>query len=162
MRKNYLLPLFFVMGVACVQAQNKNKVSPAILQLLQEPCSAQAKESGAVIYLKESILTVDKNKKTTETFHIVGKILDQKSRLDYAQIPMLFGSYYEEVKVDFARSIQPDGTVLEVYPDAIMIESLPKLNGGIQYSDTHALTFSLPGLDVGVAFEYQVTIKKFE
>ncbi len=160
MRKNYLLPLFFVMGVACVQAQNKNKVSPAILQLLQEPCSAQAKESGAVIYLKESILTVDKNKKTTETFHIVGKILDQKSRLDYAQIPMLFGSYYEEVKVDFARSIQPDGTVLEVYPDAIMIESLPKLNGGIQYSDTHALTFSLPGLDVGVAFEYQVTIKK--
>jgi hypothetical protein len=153
-----IVVLFFMPEM---EAQTRAKqVSPEVWKLINETKVDSQKDAGAVILLKEDILTVDRNKKTKEIFHIVGKILDQKARLDYAQIQLIFDSYYENYTVDFARSIQADGSVSEVYPDAMMVESLPQIGEGIKYSDRRALTFSLPGLDVGVAFEYQVTIEQ--
>lgn len=155
------LMIMCALPASAVVAQEAGKsLSQDVWRLINDTTIVCGQGAGAIILLKESTFSVDKKFKTTEVFHIVGKILDQKARLDFAQIPMLFNSYYEDVTVDFARSIRADGSISEVYPDAIMTQSLPQMEGGIRYSDTRALTFSLPGLDVGVAFEYQVTIKQ--
>ena len=156
----FILILLFISASTLEGQELKTGVAAETWNLVKTTSDEFGTKSGAFILLKESILTVDKNKMTTEKFHIIGKILDQKARLDYAQIPLLFNSYYEEVHLDYARTLHPDSTVLNTFSDAVMIESLPKLEGGIKYSDTRALTFSLPGLDVGVVFEFQVTIKE--
>ncbi len=158
----FLLFLSLIFPFSLNSQDFKKNVSPETLRLIKENANSDSVGTGVVILLKESYLTIDKYGKKTEVFHIIGKILDQKGRLDFAQIPLIFNSYYEELTVDFARSISRDGKSSEVYPDAIIIQSLPQTGGGIRYSDYKALSFSLPGLDVGVAFEFQVTIKEIK
>ncbi|UCG94116.1 MAG: DUF3857 domain-containing protein [Candidatus Aerophobus sp.] len=137
---------------------NANNLNSEVLQLVKEaPSKETYREAGAVILLKEGRMTVGKDGLYSIAIHVVGKFLDDKAVSDYGQISRTFNSYYQDATLDFARTIKKDGKIVEVSKDATQIKTLP---GVKRYTDVRSLAFSLPALEAGSVFEYQVTKKK--
>lgn len=142
---------------ALVSAKNLN---PEVAQLIREvPSKEEYSNAGAVILLRERVMVVEKGGLWNRTLHTVGKILDSKAASDYGQIPISFNSYYEEATLDFAHTIRKDGKVLEVSKDAIQLKTPPEA-GVKSYTDIQVLTFSLPSLEPGSIFEYQIKLRQ--
>jgi len=138
-----------------------NSVSPEIVRLAKEVSEKQNYEgTSAVILLREGRMLVEGDGLHQLSIYIAGKIITKEAKSDYSQIPVFFNSFYEDIDLDFARTIKEDGTVLDVSSDAIQIKTYPDYSGGKTYTDMRVLAFSLPALDVGTLFEYQVTLKQ--
>ncbi len=143
------------------QAQpQEKKIAPEIAQLLATaPARASVEEAGAVILRKDMTMTVAQTGLRKITIHVLGKILNEQARSDYAQIPINYNSYYDDLSLDFAHTIKKDGALLEISKDAVQIKTPPSLTGEKEYSDMRVLVFSLPALEVGCGFEFQATIQ---
>jgi tetratricopeptide (TPR) repeat protein len=154
-----ILPTLIFLRVGNLYCQqDSSAVSQQTMTLIREAPSSEGEKTGAVILLKDTRLKVDKRGFKTEVVRILGKIYSEQARSDYSQIVVSFDSYYEDIKLDYAHTITDSGVVRDVAKDAVQIKTSPDEAGDVEYSDTRFLTFALPGLDVGVAFEYQVTI----
>ncbi|MEW6420073.1 MAG: DUF3857 domain-containing protein [Nitrospirota bacterium] len=160
----WLLLILFLnsLFVHLLNAQtHSNDLRPDITKLIEEvPLKDTYYEAGAVILLQEMRMTVEKDGLYTETTHIGGKILSDNAASDYGQVSIPYNSYYQEAILDFAYTIKKDGERLEVSKDAVQIKTFPELYGAKTYTDVKILTFSLPALEVGSAFEYQVSIRQ--
>ncbi|NIT60348.1 MAG: DUF3857 domain-containing protein, partial [Aliifodinibius sp.] len=149
--------LISALSVLPINAQQEQpELDPEVKKLIEQtPMKKNYKESGAVILLKEGRDVVNADGTTKYTGHIVGKILDKKAKTDHNQIVIGFNSYYEDISLDYARTIRADGTIQEVSKDAIQIKTSGESSR--RYTDMRRLTFSLPSLKVGSVFEYQYT-----
>ncbi|MEJ2545144.1 MAG: DUF3857 domain-containing protein, partial [Calditrichaceae bacterium] len=155
---NTLLLFVISFSVAeVVQDDTTKSVDPGVLNLLKNTIINESyTKAGAVILLKEATSIVDSNNLVTCQMHIVGKILNDKAKSDYAQIPIFFNSYYSDIVLEYARTIKTDGSVITISKDAVQIKNRPNYGEGITYSDQKVLNFSLPGLEVGSAFEFKI------
>lgn len=139
-------------------ADEINILSPKLSQTLDEFPSGKYSDAEAVILLKEVQVAVEDGK-TKFVVYVAGKILKDKAKSDYNQIFVSFNSYYEDAIIDFAHTYK-DNEIINVSKDAVQIKTYPELSGSKIYSDRKAITFSLPALDIGSIFEYQVTITR--
>lgn len=154
-----ILLLFFFLSFNQLYARQKpDTVSSATLDLVRSASAKQGEKTGALILLKDEHVYVSKGGFTKTVIRVVGKIFDDRARSDYSQIVVPFDSYYEKIKLDFARTITESGVVRNTPGDAIQIKTMPDQPGGVMYTDTRYLTFALSGLNVRVAFDYEVTI----
>lgn len=128
-------------------------LAPEIETLLGEVTEADGKETGAVILMQDDRVEAEKALLFRSTTHVVGKVFDDLAARQYSHIYIVFNSYYHQVRLDFARSISPDGTVTETPPNAIQIKNI----ADDSFSDQRVLTFVIPALSAGSLFEYQVT-----
>ena len=152
-----LLSIAFLAPKVESQARGDD-LNTEITKLIREAASRESyDEAGAVILLLERTMSGEKSGLYNITAHIVGKILDEKAKSDYGQAVIPFNSYYQQATLDFARTIKKDGTVIEVSRDATQIKTDPNVK---RYTDMRALTFSLPALERGAVFEFQVTINQ--
>ncbi|NNL21085.1 MAG: DUF3857 and transglutaminase domain-containing protein, partial [Ignavibacteriaceae bacterium] len=136
-----------------------SNISPEAIKIVDEySATSFDQDTGAVIIFRESKVVVRDNKIDTITYHIIGKILDERARDDYSQIPIAFNSYYEDMKLDFARSINEDKTFINILEDAIQFKTPPEYMGSNTYTDTKILAFSIPALTINKYFEYQISI----
>ncbi len=136
-----------------------SKITPKALQIIDEYDSyAIDQDTGAVILLREAVMKVDENNLETVVYHIIGRIFDERAKDDYSQIPISYNSFYEEMKLDFARTINEDKTFTNISEDAVQIKTPPEYLGYKTYTDTKILAFSLPALDVNKYFEYQISV----
>ena len=120
----------------------------------------QKNNTGCQILLKEVIYSVDERSQVIISIHVIGKIFESEAREDYSQIAVQYNSYYEDIVLDYARTINKNKEVFNTSNDAIQIKNLPEFGGNIIYTDTRLLTFSFPALEIGSIFEYQVTVKQ--
>jgi hypothetical protein len=152
---------FFILMASVGRAQDEKSLNPEIAQLIREvPLKQEYTDAGAVILLREGVMSVEKDGLRNITVHVVGKILDDKAASDYGQISVIFNSYYQEAALDFAHTITKDGTIIEVSKDAIQLKTPPEQPGVKSYTDNKVLTFSPPALEPGSVFEYQVRIRQ--
>ena len=142
-----------------ILAQNDiNGLSAEIIEIIDSNSFSET-DTGAVIYLREAKMKVEEDGLFSVEYHIIGQIMDDKAKEDYSQIPMIFNSYYEDVTLDYARTVDLDKSFIEVSKDAIQIKTLPDYYGLNTYTDSKILTFSLPALKPGKLFEYKLTYK---
>jgi transglutaminase-like putative cysteine protease len=165
MVKVLLIVIVSFAGISNVVPQNKNKnlnqepgISPEVEEIIENSSDSEV-DTGTVIFLREAQMIVGEGGLFEVSYHIIGKIYDEKAKDDYSQIPLMFNSYYEEVTLDYARTIDTNKTFVEVSKDAVQIKTLPDYYGQNTYTDSKILTFSLPALKPGKWFEYQVTYK---
>ena len=165
MKKIFFLLILCLIVIIDIIAQHKNNVvneyggiSPEAVEII-ESTSYSEKDTGAVILFREAKMIVDDDGLHTISYHIIGQIFDEKAREDYSQIPITYNSYYENLTLDFARTIDKDKSFIDVSEDAIQIKTLPDYFGLNTYTDSKTLAFSLPALKPGKFFEYQVTKK---
>ncbi|MEJ2104384.1 MAG: DUF3857 domain-containing protein, partial [Ignavibacteriaceae bacterium] len=136
-------------------------ISPEASQIIDQLSDIEnKKDSGAIILFREAKMIVEKNGLFKSSYHLIGRLFDNNAVADYSQIPISFNSYYEDINLDFARTIDTDKSFINISKDAIQIKTSPDYYGSINYTDTKILAFSLPALGKGKLFEYQITIKE--
>lgn len=138
--------------------EKSSAISPEAEEIIDNAIGSE-NDTSAVIFLREARMTVGDGGLYSISYHIIGQIFDEKAKDDYSQIPVHFNSFYEEVNLDFARTIEKDKTFTEVSKDAVQIKTTPEYYGVKSYTDSKILTFSLPALKPGKFFEYQITVK---
>lgn len=132
------------------------KADPQTLKLIREVPDEKGKETGAIIILRDYQMTINEKSLTRLVLRVVGKVYSKEAIADYSQIPLAFNSYYEEPILNYARVIYKDGSVREVQKDAVQIKTSPE-SEGLQYTDSRYISFALSGLEIGAAFDYQLT-----
>ena len=137
--------------------RSSSEIDTETLNLIHETDNGKGQETGALILLKDYQFIVNKKNEATTVIRVIGKIYSKQAVYDYSQIPIAFNSFYEEPVLNFARVIYKDGSVREVSRDAVQTKTFPDVRGGTQYTDNQYLSFALSGLEVGAAFEYQLT-----
>ena len=112
--------------------------------------------SDALILKHQRALTAQSDGTTKLKIYVCGVVFDEKAANDYSQIAILYNSYYEDIHLEYAHSIQETGDIIEVSRDAIQIKTLPEFSGTKRYSDSKLFTFSLPALQPGACFEFLI------
>jgi tetratricopeptide (TPR) repeat protein len=126
------------------------------LRIIREADNEKGKETGALILLKDYHMTINEKGQSKMVIRILGKIYSKDALADYSQIPLNYNSYYEIPNLNYAYVIQTDGTLIPVPKDAVQIKTTPE-SQGLQYTDNKYLSFALSGLEIGAAFDFQIT-----
>lgn len=151
------LLLLFLSFQILYARENSSSVSPQTIKLIREAPSRKGLATGALILLKESRYRVGRLGSTRYILRVVGKVYTEKARADYSEIEVPFNSFYDDARLDFARTITDSGTVQNVSSDAVQVKTSSGISGASAYSDERYISFALPGLAPGVGFEFQVT-----
>nr|WP_319495326.1 DUF3857 domain-containing protein [uncultured Desulfobacter sp.] len=152
---------FFVVISQAEGFEKRETLSPEFIALKRE-FDSQKREavSGAVILFKENQTTIGNGGMMNSTAHIVGKLYSQDAIEQYSQISVPFNSFYDEIDLNFAHTISPEGKILSISKDAFQLKNAQEDYDVKSYSNQMLLTFTLPALEIGSYFEYEVSIKK--
>lgn len=104
-----------------------------------------------LLYDKRYILNNDHTVSYKE--HVLIKVLTSGGR-DIGTIALPFNEYFQKMKINVARTIQPDGEIMDISTDAIS-EEAPYYNLPI-YSDIKVKKVTFPAVRVGSIVEYKV------
>ncbi len=132
-------------------------ITPEIELLLKETENGvKHSETGAVILTRDAVMKVGPSGEYTYTAHIIGKVLDSTAANQYSNIYFPFNSYYDDLTLDFARSISPEGIIAVTPVNAIQVKN----PGSPGYTDARFLTFAIPALSPGSIFDFQIREKQ--
>ncbi len=127
-----------------------------VKRLIREAPTKQGHpNAGAAILLDEIKIVIHPDNTKTTTIHKLIKILDDRGK-GFGEVEVDFDSTYQTVKVDFARTVKGDGTIVPVSKKAW--RELSPWSGFPLYSNAKTLIISMPEIMVGAVIEYQVTI----
>lgn len=127
-----------------------------IKKLLEEAPKASAYPNAAkatLLDLADITVRPDGSRRTITRQTI--KVFNIRGRDDEAEVKIPYNSAYETVKILKARTIKPDGTMIDVRPSEIR-QSRPS-----EYDDAVVLSFSMPAVDNDCVIDYQYeTVQK--
>ena len=157
-RFSFILIMLWILGSSVAADSTDFQIPNADEVIKSAEIGGLVSDTGALILRCERHLSVLDNGNTELAIYVCGKVLDEKAASDYSQISLHYNSYFEEMHLDFARSIQADGVRMDASKDAIqtrtMSHGLAKM-----YTDQKTLSFSIPALRPGTAFEFLVRRK---
>jgi len=81
---------------------------------------------------------------------------------DYGEVQWPYGTELEELHLDYARTITPDGREVIPAPSAIHEVTPPFLQDAPMYSSVKLFTISMPTLEPGAIIDWQMTIRDKE
>lgn len=117
---------------------------------LAAAATAEPGEGGGVVVLEHSQKIYRDDFSKLRRYHRIVKIVSEQGKEQYGSGYMAFNAWNETPRLILARSILPDGKVIEVKPDQTYITSVSS------NSDNRALSFKFPALDTGVIVEMVV------
>jgi hypothetical protein len=113
-------------------------------------------EAGAVILLADESIEVSKEGAQVSYMHYVIKILNERGKEEFAETQIGYDSTYEKVILESARTIRPDGVVVEV--GSRHIRDVSRYMNFPLYSNARAYIISFPEVVEGAILEYKVKI----
>lgn len=103
--------------------------------------------------IKKSVnIDVDENYHETLTAYLAIKINSSNAVSDYSQITISYDSFYEEVELLFANTIDENGNRQALDPDALQVQTPPS---PYFFQDRRNIVFSVSALKAGTVIEYQ-------
>lgn len=131
--------------------------SPEIAELLRNaPSETDYPQAGALILLAEEEVEVSPQDNQITTLHYLIKILNERGKEDFSESHIDYDSTYEKVELQYARTIRPDGRVVEV-GSRHMRDVSRYLNFPL-YSNARVHIISFPEITEGAVVEYKVKI----
>ena len=123
------------------------------------PDAADYPDTDAIILLNQFSHEVTPSGKSRYTTHQVVKILTERGVQNYDDIAIPHTPKAQYITVNIARTITPDGSVVEPPGEAFNDVTPPGLLSYNLYSDSMWRVISMPALKPGVCIEYQVTLE---
>ena len=123
------------------------------------PDAADYPDADAIILLNQFSHEVTPSGKSRYTTHQVVKILTERGVQNYDDIAIPHTPKAQYITVNIARTITPDGSVIEPPEEAFNDVTPPGLLAYNLYSDSMWRVISMPALKPGVCIEYQVTLE---
>jgi len=96
----------------------------------------------------------------TETHTVRKKILTYAGKKNHSEIKLDYNPVWEDVKVEAAAVIGPDGARKEINADEINILDAAWVGAAPRYPAAKTMVVSLPGVEVGSVIEYRITRTK--
>jgi len=123
------------------------------------PSSKQYPDDDAIILLDKFSHEVLEDGSSRYTTHQIIKILTERGIKKYGDIAIAFHSQSQNIGVNIARTILPDGTVIEPSDEAYNDVTPPGLVEYNLFSDLMWKVIAMPALIPGVIIEYKVTVE---
>ncbi len=117
-------------------------------------------QAGALILLCDERLSVGPGNGQETSLHYVIKILNERGKEAFSELPLEYDSTYEKIELEYARTIKPDGTVVDV--GTRHLRDVSKYLNFPLYSNARVLIISFPEVAVGSVVEYRARIVSHE
>ncbi|MBW2038134.1 MAG: DUF3857 domain-containing protein [Deltaproteobacteria bacterium] len=114
-------------------------------------------DASVIVVLDEKVDEVLAQRTCRSTLHTVFKVIKEGGK-GYANVEIGYNSRRENIFVEYARTITPEGEILPMKDDVVTMAT-PYSNYP-SYGEYKILTFSLPGIVVGSIIDYKVVIEK--
>ncbi|MDD5347154.1 MAG: DUF3857 domain-containing protein, partial [Candidatus Omnitrophica bacterium] len=132
-------------------------IDPAVAKMIAEaPGADRYPQAGALILYSDEKTEVTADDKEITTLHYIVKILNERGKEEFAEMPTGYDSTYEKVTLEYARTIKPDGKVLEV--GSRHIRDVTKYLNFPLYSNARVFIISFPEIAAGSTIEYKLKI----
>ena len=123
------------------------------------PDAADYPDADAIILLNQFSHEVTPSGKSRYTTHQLVKILTERGVQNYDDIAIPHTPKAQYITINIARTITPEGSVIEPPGEAFNDVTPPGLLAYNLYSDSMWRVISMPALKPGVCIEYQVTLE---
>ena len=132
----------------------KNDDAKALLQ--SAPQASEYPNAGFVNLIDEAKQVIKTDGSWTTTTRTTAKIFNERGRR-IANVHLAYNSAFEKIKILRARTIKPDGTVIEVKADEI--REISPFSGYAMYSSVKAKVMIMPAIenDCIIDYEWQVS-----
>jgi len=134
-------------------------ISPEVGKWLSGDFSLkQYPQAGALILLCDEQVEVTPQNTQVSQAHYLIKILNERGKEDFSEAHIEYDSTYEKVELEFARTIKPDGEVIEVGKEHI--RDVSKYLNFPLYSNARIYIISFPEIVEGASVEYKIKIQR--
>lgn len=132
-------------------------VNPDVNNILTAaPSPKQYPQAGALILFCDEKIEITPQNTQVSYLHYLIKILNERGIEDFSETHIDYDSTYEKVELEYARTIKPDGTVVEV--GSRHIRDVSKYLNFPLYSNARAYIISFPEITEGASIEYKLKI----
>lgn len=135
---------------ATLSAQNIEEL------LDNSPTQEDYPEAGAIALLAEESFEVFENNTAVFDMHYTIKVFNERGKENFSELHIGYDSTFEDVELEYARTIKPDGTVVYVGDKNIRDVSI-YLNFPL-YSNARARIISMPEVTKGAIIDYRAKI----
>ena len=113
-------------------------------------------DAGAIVLLDQEKLVIHADKTQTREIHKIIKILNNRGK-HRGEAKIHYNSLDETVHVDLARTIRPDGKIVNVGREAM--RDLTPWGGFPLYSNAKVRVISMSEMEKGAIIEYKATVR---
>jgi tetratricopeptide (TPR) repeat protein len=136
---------------------NIRQISPDVYRMIQTAPSEEAyPEAGALILYCDEKIEITAQDTQVSRMHYVIKILNERGKEDFSETHIEYDSTYEKVELEYARTIKPDGTVVDI--GSRHIRDVSKYLNFPLYSNVRVYIISFPEITEGASIEYKLKI----
>ena len=141
------------------QAAHIRELDTGVNNILENaPSPEKYPQAGALIlYCDEKIEVSPENTQDTYVHYIV-KILNERGKEGFSETHIDYDSTFERVELEYARTIRPDGSVVEV--GSRHIRDVSKYLNFPLYSNARIFIISFPEIAEGAVIEYKLKIRR--
>ena len=134
-----------------------SQISPQIDNILSAaPAVGDYPQAGALILSCDEKIEITAEGAQISYLHYVVKILNERGKEDFAETAVDYDSTFEKIELEYARTIKPDGTVVEV--GSRHIRDVSKYLNFPLYSNVRVCIISFPEITEGATIEYKLKV----
>jgi transglutaminase-like putative cysteine protease/tetratricopeptide (TPR) repeat protein len=124
--------------------------------IAQAPASDAYPQAGALILSCDEKIEITRSDTQVSSMHYIVKILNERGKKDFSETQIDYDSTYEKVELEYARTIKPDGTVVDV--GSRHIRDVSKYMNFPLYSNARVYIISFPEITENAVVEYKLRI----
>jgi len=132
-------------------------IAPDVYRIIRSaPDEQKYPQAGAlVLFCDEKINVSAENTQVSDMRYII-KILNERGKENFSETHIEYDSTFEKVELEYARTIKPDGSVVDV--GSRHIRDVSKYLNYPLYSNVRVFIISFPEITEGAVIEYKVKI----
>ncbi len=136
---------------------NIKDIDPQVYNILkQAPEEDKYPQAGALILFCDEKIEITPQNTEISSLHYVVKILNERGKESFSETHIDYDSTFERIELEYARTIKPDGTVVDV--GTRHIRDVSKYLNFPLYSNARVYIISFPEIAQGACIEYKIKI----
>ena len=155
--KSFLYLAAFVLVALPLSVQAADPASKSENRFLNSPGLKEYPNACALILEDDLTYQLNEDYSAEATEHNSIKLLNEEGVKLFRLYPRSFDSSCESVEFEYARTIAPDGQVVEM--PAANVKTMDAITGAPVYKDRQIYVAEFPNLEVGSVIEYSVKTK---
>jgi len=142
-----------------INLKNIKDIDPEVARLIAgSPGQKEYPQAGALVLSCDEKVEITAQNTQISSLHYVVKILNERGKSDFSETDLDYDSTYEKIELGFARTIRPDGKVVEV--TSPNIRDVSKYLNFPLYSNARIFIISFPEITEGAVVEYKIRISR--
>lgn len=146
-----------------VEIERKSKplhireISPEVDKIIANSPGLKEYPQASIIYLLSDEKTqITKDNKEISWMHYLIKVLNDRGKDNASEATIEYDSTFEKIEVEYARTIKPDGSVVDV--GSKHIRDVSKYLNFPLYSNVRICIISFPEIAAGSVIEYKIKL----